>query len=367
MARVWQIAAGDERRSYVDLFTRHDLMFLGPGRYDAYEEARYAATVTEGRETHEKVRMVRSFVEEPQPGDFVLLRKGRRLEAVGKVPENGGYEWNSALDDVYGWDLQHTRRVIWSDLPLDLLDTVDEPDKCFFGDIKQMRTFSRIRKAESLARIKPYFEQLKDRELLPLPKPPPEPLSLGELGDALFEQGLAFDACERVISVIERQRRLTKWYRFSRGSGDRPSEAEIIAHAVLPLLLALGWSEQTIAVEWKDIDLAGFDGTPSVPENCVLVCEAKKLGAGLPAVFRQAHASIQRLRLNRCQFILLTDGATFYLYERGYIDERGDVEWRESPGYLNIDKIRTSHVTLPNTSAVDTIVNLTPAEIRRRL
>ncbi len=68
------------------------------------------------------------------------------------------------------------------------------------------------------------------------------------------------------------------WYREYGHASARPDEHEVVAHMVLPLLLALGWSEQLLAVEWHKVDLAGFWGTPTIPENCVLMCEAKGVG-----------------------------------------------------------------------------------------
>lgn len=131
---------------------------------------------------------------------------------------------------------------------------------------------------------------------------------------------------------------------------------------ILPLLLALGWSEQLLAVEWKRIDLAGFCGTPTDISNCVLVCEAKAMGHGLQDVFDQAEESVRRCRLTRCEKVLVTDGARFYLYERA-----GD-KWSNEPvGYLNVHLIRTKHLAPANTNAVDTIVALTPAGVARPL
>ena len=57
-----------------------------------------------------------------------------------------------------------------------------------------------------------------------------------------------------------------------------------MAHIILPLLLALGWSEQLLAVEWQKIDLAAFGSTPTTAKTCVLVCEAEGLGHGLQDV-----------------------------------------------------------------------------------
>ncbi|MDZ4779859.1 MAG: hypothetical protein SGJ19_06380 [Planctomycetia bacterium] len=72
-----------------------------------------------------------------------------------------------------------------------------------------------------------------------------------------------------------------KWYRSSGLATNRPSEHEIVAQVILPLMIALGWSEQLLAVEWHKIDLAVFRGTPTDAEHCELVCEAKAIGPSL--------------------------------------------------------------------------------------
>ena len=36
--QVWQIAAGEQGRYYDDLYLKHDVMFLGPGRFGHFIE-----------------------------------------------------------------------------------------------------------------------------------------------------------------------------------------------------------------------------------------------------------------------------------------------------------------------------------------
>lgn len=127
---------------------------------------------------------------------------------------------------------------------------------------------------------------------------------------------------------------------------------------MLPLLLALGWSEQLLSVEWKKIDLAAFWETPTTQKNCVLVCEAKKRDHGLQGVRKQAFDYVSKLKLNACRRVLLTDGGRFYLFGR----ESATVAWGEqATGYLNVEKIRTDHIAPTKTNAIYTIVALTPA------
>jgi hypothetical protein len=136
----------------------------------------------------------------------------------------------------------------------------------------------------------------------------------------------------------------------------------VVAHLILPILIALGWSEQLLAVEWRKIDLAVFNETPTTPERCVLVCEAKGLGHGLHGVFDQAKRYVDKLKLQNCRKILLAEGTRFYLYQR----EKGF--WTDTPiGYINLEKIRKSHIAPPDTNAIETIMALTPAGVMRKV
>src|SRR5256885_6463148 len=60
--------------------------------------------------------------------------------------------------------------------------------------------------------------------------------------------------------------RLLSWYAQFGGDSGRPTEHEVVAHMVLPLLLALGWSEQLVAVERSE------EHTSELQSPCNLVC-----------------------------------------------------------------------------------------------
>jgi hypothetical protein len=178
------------------------------------------------------------------------------------------------------------------------------------------------------------------------------------VGQHLFTRGVSNDAVDKVIRSIEHQRRLLAWYESMGKQSSRPSEHEVVAHTVLPLLLALGWSEQLLAIEWKKIDLAAFWRTPTQAEDCVMVCEAKTRYHGLQDVKDQAFGYVEKMQLLGCRTVLLTDGGRFYLYCR----DGADGSWSDQAvGYLNVEKIRTNHLAPPGTDAIDALVALTPA------
>lgn len=357
MKKVWQIAAGDPQRNYSELFINHDVMFQGPGKYGPYDAKKYDDVVKRGEFKAMKVGMVRRFCEKVKPGDYVLMRLGREALSIGVVADEG-YAHDETFDDVHGWDLQHTRRVIWQGhLDGDLRRI--QKNSPLFGHIRMMGTFNAVHSVKVLNRIELLFKSCDTRPLKDMPDNVPKPLTLEELGQKLFEKGIANAAVDKVIAAIERQRRLISWYKTHGDASKRPTEHEVVAHMILPLLLALGWSEQLLAIEWNRVDLAGFSGTPTTKENCVLVCEAKTMKNSLQNVLIQALRYAKKLPC--CRHVLLTQGGRFYLYRRKHGEE-----WNETDppiGYLNVEKIRTNHIAPAGTDAVDTLVALSPAGV----
>lgn len=357
MLQVWQIAAGEKDRSYIDLFLNYDVMFMGPGRFGNYYDHKSEYEFF-GRGI---ATQLRQFCTEVKDNDIILLRFGAQAKAIGlikpaKPTAVRGYLWESAFDDVFGWDLQHARRVVWQHHLTDKLQKIQKKKGLFYY---RGSTFSKVHK-QLENQLRDLFKQCKPRELKPLPSLP-KPLTLEELGTQLFSKGLPNEDVDKFILAIQRQRRLVKWYKENGKQCKRPSEHEVVAHMILPLLLALGWSEQLLAVEWRKVDLAAFGCTPTVPTNCCLVCEAKGYEHGLQNIFTQATTYVKKLGLDNCKKILLTEGTRLYLYKR-----KENNDWDNVPiGYLNIDFIRTNHIIPANTNAVDTIMALTPAGINR--
>jgi hypothetical protein len=133
---------------------------------------------------------------------------------------------------------------------------------------------------------------------------------------------------------------------------------------ILPIMLALGWSEQLLAVEWHKIDLAVFSASPTIPDKCILIFEAKGLDHGLQNVRDQLIGNARRpkLKLSNCRKAIATDGIRWYLYQKV-----GDSWDKEPSGYMNIGKIRTNHIAPAGTNAVDTLISMTPARIAESL
>src|SRR5262249_28818640 len=114
----------------------------------------------------------------------------------------------------------------------------------------------------------------------PLPDLPAEEPPLDQLHSAL--QGVIAQAAVLVPLLHDIQ-----------AFGEQPSEDELIAHFVVPFLRGLGWPPERIAVQWRRADVAVFRTLPRTPENCHLVIEAKRLGAGVEGALQQAKGYVE--------------------------------------------------------------------------
>jgi len=346
---VWQIAAGETGRDYSSLCIKYDLVLIGPGDPGPYKGDPYCP--------EDRKQRIRAFCKGPKPGDLVLLRLGREAKAVGIIPDekHAQYKWREEFDDVLGHDLQHTRRVIWDENALPILDDLQP----VFGNYKLGLTINRVHDRRVLERADRLKSAIGPRKLRSMPTVG-DVLEDEALGVGLFQAGLPNEACEDVIQTIRKIRRLAAWYRGEQCGKKRPNEHEIVAHAVVPLLLGLGWSEQLLGVEWNGIDVALFSRPPTDEQNCVAICEAKKLGSSLTRAYQQAKRYTQKYKLENCKVILTTDGQRLFLYRQ----EKKD--WPDWPsGYVNFSRVRTSYAIPENTDAVKTIVSLIPSRIHQ--
>lgn len=282
---VWQISGGPASRSYADVFLEYGVALVGPGDAGPWTPTRDDDEFEGG--------FVRRFASELSIGDVLLLRTGiTTIAAVGLVAND--YLYLNAFDDVNGWDLQHARRVRWCRLPgehtFGSAVFGANPPRC-------SRTFNPdvIDFAERFLNSPPTYWQT-----VSLPDLPQEQAVLAEVPPSL--QGVVAQAADLVPLLQDRQ-----------AFGDPPSEDELIAHFVVPFLRALNWVPERIAVQWRHIDVAVFRALPRIPENCHLVIEAKRLGAGVEGALEQAKGYVEALELPRN--VVVTDGVRYRMYD----------------------------------------------------
>lgn len=285
VAATWQVSAGPTSRSYADVFLKHGVALIGPGDAGPWTPQR-------GDETFEG-SFVRRFATEIAAGDMVLLRTGlARVAAVGVVA--GDYEHLNAFDDVNGWDLQHARRVRWTKLA-----TEHEFGTAVFG--ANPPRCARVWNEDVVDFATRFLNSPPiEWQRAPLPALPAEESPLAIVPEAV--SGLIAQAADLLPLAYDSAR-----------FGEFPSEDEVIVHLVVPLLRALGWPPERIAIQWRRVDVAVFGALPRSPESCRFVIEAKRLGAGVEGALEQAQGYATALGA-ACD-VIVTDGIRYRLYD----------------------------------------------------
>jgi hypothetical protein len=322
---VWQQASGDTNRDYSALCLEWGVVLNGPGDYGAWPECAAAmADVVSPR----KVSDLRRFAEDVKDGDIVVLRMGTSsVLGVGRIV--GGYEWHPEFGDIDGWDIQHVRRVRWlwrSDLNPVRFDTYA---------LKLGDTTQRLGEGAVLDWLKS-LDAPSDAELPPLavlPNPSTE-VSVAEVSEYLFDSGVASDSVSRLLAEMGELIRIGKWYL----RGDGPSEHETVAYLVIPMLRALGWTPQRMAVEWNRVDVALFGKLPRADNTLRVVVEAKKMSNS--CLMAASQAMDYARGKNSCHRLIVTDGLRYGVYVRAADESFG------LHAYLNLTKLRDQYPIL---------------------
>jgi len=314
---VWQVAAGDNRRKFADMCLQYDVMMIGPGDLGPFDEKIYAHLTSYQR------NVIRRFHNEPRIGHVALLRLGsREVRAVGVVAEQKPAHVEE-FGDIDGWRLQHTWRVRWT-----------EARKPFpRGTFR--RRFGRVSTPKVLRWLSGFEfpEGARDRPLKRLPPATPK-VTDEELVRQLLERGFPAEQAAKLATTLGSTRRLVEWYK-SRGESlsGRPSEHETITYLVIPFLLGLGWSQETVAIEWNHIDIVLFEEAPAEHVKPVCPIEVKSFGRSIIAPSGQARDYALRLD---CTRYVVTDGVRYSVFEKGPEDFC-------LRAYLNITRLRNSY------------------------
>ncbi len=281
----WQVAAGSYGREYTDAFIKYGMAFVG------------------GDENTKAIQRV-------SKGDVMILKSGlSKIVAAGEVTEQGTLageeptkQW---LLDFDGWNLDGFCYVDWRKPP------------------KAVKT-SGLAQATIKQAPQEKHQEIAER-ILQLPAQPrsPEPAPTHQLKDeeileSLINEGLRPSAADDLTNTIRRIRLLAGYY--YRGDGfwwDDVREHETRTFLVVPLLLALGWTEQQIKIELPcakgKIDLACF-ARPyrRQSSDCVLIIETKAFSQGLE--YAPDQAKRYATGYPKCQLLMVTNGFCYKMY-----------------------------------------------------
>lgn len=278
------------------------------------------------------------FVEEVKPGHVAILKRGAQRgsiiaagivgNACGWVDDEreDGYFWSEIFGNVQGFNLQHGRYVTWH-RPKDAIQIKGLPR----GTLVHVHNSDVQRMAERI---------IKDTDPITPEKIPPPANSVKdeELVKHLIEHGLSSGQAEDVIRAFMRVRRLGGWYEDHweerAEAGEDISEHETRTFLIVPLILALGWPEQRLKIEWNKIDIAFFETNYRPGDSPTMILESKKLYHPLLGAEKQAKEYAKKYP--SCKKFVVSNGIRYLLFEE---DKK---EWTPKT-YLNLLKLEDRH------------------------
>ena len=337
---VWQQAAGDNDRNYVELCLKWGVILNGPGHLGRWPDCRQPLRDAEW--SARKLSDLRRFCEEMRDGDVVVLRLGTNVvPAVGIVM--GDYAWCDAFGDVDGWDLQHVRRVRWLWIGPRTFDTY----ALKLGDTTQLLGEGAVH--DWLVSLEP--NQPVDRPPAALPSETHgRAIDYARISEFLFDHGVASASITRLMEEIGELTRIARWY--GRAGAKHPSEHETVAYLVAPLLRALGWTPQRMGIEWNYLDVALFESLPRSDDRLQAVVEAKKMdNACLSAKAQAAGYAATR---PSCRRVIVTDGVRYGVYVK---TRSGEFDLY---AYLNLARLRDGYPVYPCHGAEEALLAMSP-------
>jgi hypothetical protein len=185
------------------------------------------------------------------------------------------------------------------------------------------------------------------RRLKKWPNKADQSTNFEKIAEYLFETGVSSSAIDSLSREMDDLIRIANWY----SKFDDPSESETVAYLAVPLLRALGWTPQRMAIEWNNVDIAMFRSLPRSDDKLSVVVEAKKKGRSCLTAVSQAEAYAANRK--RCRRLIVTDGIRYGVYKRSPKGFR-------LFAYLNLTDLRNKYGILGCGGACDAIRAMTP-------
>lgn len=339
---IWQQAAGDTDRNYSEICLRWDVILNGPGHAGPWPSCE--KPLKDDEWSARKITDLRRFSEDMEDGDLIVLRVGTStVIGVGQVV--GSYEWREEFGDIDGWDLQHVRRVRWFWKDRNTPKTFDTY-ALKQGDTTQKLSEGPVMDWLSTLQIP---GQALSRPLVELPDPTKKnEITVTEISEYLFDHGVASASITNLQNEIGELTRIAKWYQRS----SKPSEHETVAYLVVPLLRALGWTPQRMAVEWNHVDVALFEQLPRSDKTLRVVVEAKKMDNSCLTAMSQAMAYANG-KIS-CHRLIVTDGLRYGVYTRH------ETEQFKLYAYLNLARLKKDYPVYECNGAEEALLAMAP-------
>ena len=330
MPTYWQIAAGSEQRDYSDLFLKYGIAFVGEGLEEKNVNLGDIMVLKQGKTAIKAVGIVverdgiyRGYVDE----------EGYVVDEGGRENKDRRKEW---LLDHDGWGLREFCYVDWR-----------KPNSKKPIKVKGLNrgALSGLRQPKPKDVADDILDTGTRVPILPEPSSEISEVTDDEILRFLIEEGIRPSLSDEITSTISKIRLLADYY-YHKCTWEDIGEHEIRTFLVVPLLLALGWSEQQIKIEFRRIDITCFR-KPCKSDNeewekeCVAIIETKRFGAGLDYAHQQAKAYSEDFPL--CQAVIATNGYCYKVYLRDQ-----DNQFQTTPSaYINLLMLRDKYLLDP--------------------
>lgn len=330
----------------MDLCLKWGVILNGPGDYGPWPDCEESLRKDEW--SKRKITDLRRFCQGMNDRDFVVLRLGTNsIYGVGQIV--GDYEHCEEFNDIDGWAIAHVRRTRW------LWKYKENPKKFDTNTLKRGDTTQLL----DAPAVKSWLESLEisdaERERTPVDLPnigDDANVSVGDISEYLFDKGVASNSISSLLDQIGELIRIANWYNRSK---ETPSEHETVNYLVVPLLRALGWTPQRMAIEWQKIDVALFSSLPRTEESLSVVVEAKKKDASCLSAFEQARDYSSALAGKICRRIIVTDGLRYGVFVRDSVDQPFSLY-----AYMNLTRLRNDYPIYECKGVRDALLMMTP-------
>ena len=315
--QYWQIAAGSHGRDYSEYFLKYGIACVG----ECFNETR----------------------EQVENGDVVILKVGKTIKAAGIVVErngkHGGCHDKEWVKDFDGWDLSSYCYVDWKKAPDDV-----------YRESLTRATISRVG-PENIPIITEAKHILATETSFQPEPTEPEPVKAvtdEEILKALIKAGLGPSSADEVTNTISRIRLLADYY-YHNQEWEDVREHETRTFLVVPLLLALGWSQQQIKIELpagnrNRVDIACFRGSyQRNKEDCVAIIETKSFSSGLDYAGDQGTNYAENFP--SCKAVITTNGYCYRIYKKNQDAGKFD---EEPHAYMNLLKPKDKYPLRPD-------------------
>ena len=338
MSTYWAIAAGSAGRDYSKLFLRFGMAFFW-AKENTYKQIKVDDTVILGQGAL------------GQGAKKEIVAAGRVVSREGEHSGSGDKEW---LSDVDGWELPAWCYVDWKKPKGDPISVTGFPS--ILHPLFKTETSEPRKEAERILATgyTPKETGYKEPEKT-------KKVTDQKLLETLVREGLSTSSANELTNAVAKIRLLADYYRSY--GGEEILEHEARTFLVIPLLLALGWSEQQIKIELAKVDITCFSKPykkwEESKENCVAIIETKSFASGLDYAQKQAESYSDNFP--NCKALITTNGYCYKIYLK---DEKGSFpkDPYDPSAYINLLNPRDKYPLNPKegNGALDAIKWLLP-------